>query len=103
MVSMARYEVSIPYRYSKNRDDGCIPLGTAKQFQFLIGILKTRDMKMNNAVNTNEFQFLIGILKTMEKCSNWVGINIVSIPYRYSKNLCETIAICFDELSFNSL
>ena len=37
----SKAQVSIPYRYSKNQDIQNAYQGFAKEFQFLIGILKT--------------------------------------------------------------
>ena len=98
--------VSIPYRYDKNRGNSYKRLFSGKQFQFLIGTIKTQcaygfplpqtvvsipyryDKNTLNEASTvifYEFQFLIGTIKTQEKRMDHARIR-VSIPYRYDKN-----------------
>ena len=57
-----------------------------KEFQFLIGTVKTDDY--NLAIDDVEkFQFLIGTVKTMTIFFTPSIILVVSIPHRYCKNV----------------
>ena len=61
--------VSIPYRYSKNQNYVGPGRERVNRFQFLIGILKTKQEGFE-LLQPDRFQFLIGILKTfLEKSS----------------------------------
>jgi len=99
-------QVSIPYRYDKNRWYGGCGVGGG-WFQFLIGTIKTMNWSTpltstilvsipyrydKNLFDTRKirkrdrFQFLIGTIKTLISLFTQAPSKYVSIPYRYDKN-----------------